>query len=144
VTDPPVSPTDSPVDTTPKALKPATFGRFDSAVRYVEGLIRTRAPRGRTGRPRAIKPGAWGLLAPGDTIGAGSGLSLGSGTVTLCTQDGGSLTDSGVSVTVYNSGPAISAAAYSYGDPGEVVRLAWTDGGWAVNCWGGTVAYGYG
>lgn len=130
--DPPVK-SDAPVESAPIALKPATFDRFEAVARYVGGLIRTRAPRPSTQRFPGIKPGAWGLLASGDTITAGSGLSLGTGTVNLLTQDGATLADSGVSVTVYNSGHAISA---SYGD--TVVRMAWTEGAWAANCWGGS------
>lgn len=137
--DPPVK-SDAPVEANPIALRPATFGRFDAAVRYVEGLIRTRAPRASSQRFPGLKPGAWGLLGVGDTITAGSGLTLGSGTVTLCTQDGTTLKDTGQSVTVYNSGPAITGPAYAYGD-GSVVRLAWTEGVWAVDCWGGVGAY---
>ncbi len=137
--DPPVK-SDAPVESDPIALAPATFSRFEAAARYVEGLIRTRAPRASNQRFPGLKPGAWGLVAAGDTISAGSGLTLGSGKVTLCAQDGAILKDTGVSVTVYNSGPEVSGGAYGYGD-GSIVRLAWTEGAWAVNCWGGAGAY---
>jgi hypothetical protein len=122
---------DLPVGAPPIVYRPGTFARHADAVDYVEGLVRTRIPPPDTGRAPRVKPGAWGLLAPGDTITAGSGLSLGSGTVTLCTQNGTALTDTGESVTVYNNGAAISAPAYGYGD-GLPVAMEWTEAGWSA------------
>jgi hypothetical protein len=122
-----VNETDPPVPGSPILYRPETFDRHDAAVRYVEGLIQTRAPVPGSGRFADSKPGAWGLLASGHTIGSGSGLTLGSGTVTLCTLEGYVLTDTGQSVTVYNSGAPITA---SYGD--KVVALEWTEAGWSA------------
>ena len=49
---------------------------------------------------------------------------LGSGTVTLCSRSGGTLTADGQTVTVYNSGGTISGP--------KTLALDWTDGDWAV------------
>jgi len=124
---------DPPVDNKPIALKPATFNRHEAAAKYVEGLYKTRVQRPDRGRGPYVKPGAWGLLVDGETITAIAGLVLGTGTVTLCTQDGTALTATSATVDVVNSGDAITAAG---GD--KVVRLAWTEGAWAVNCWKAT------
>lgn len=126
-------PTDPPVDNTPIALLPATFARHEGAAKYVEGLYKTRVQRHDRGRGPYIKPGAWGLLVDGETITALAGMILGTGTVTLCTQEGTTLTATGNTVPVVNSGDAIAAAG---GD--KVVRLAWTEGAWSVNCWKAT------
>lgn len=111
----------------PIALLPATWARHDGAVRYVEGLIRTRAPLPGTSRFPGLAPGAWAILDSGDVITGATGTRLGTGTVTLCDQDAFVLDDS--PVNVYNAGPEITAV---YGD--KIVRLAWTGGEWAVNC----------
>lgn len=112
----------------PIALSPATFARHDAAVAFIEGDVMTRAPRTGSGRSPGLAPGAWGLLADGDTIAAGSGTTLGTGTVKLC-DSSGTVYPEDESVDVLNAGAAITADA---GD--RIVRLAWTLGDWAVSC----------
>lgn len=121
---------DTPVDDTPIALSPETYKRHEGAVQYVEGLIKTRAPWPGWGRFPGVLPGSWAILASGATISAASGTTLGSGDVNLCDRAG---TDSGITVTAYNAGAAITATG---GD--RIVRLAWTWGDWSVNCPGGS------
>lgn len=117
---------DPPVGGPPIALSPETYDRHDQAARYVEEIIRTRAPRPDRSRFPGLAPGAWGLLASGHSITAASGTSLGSGSVNLCDRAG---TDSGESVTVYNAGITISASGGA-----KIVRLGWTGGDWSVTC----------
>lgn len=78
-----------------------------------------------------MSPGGWGILAANDTIGAASGLSLGSGSVKLCDRDGNMLKaygeDEGASVGVVNAGTAIQG-----GSRGKIVGLEWTAGDWSV------------
>lgn len=110
----------------PIAMRPATFARHSRAVERVLGdnhSVRPRASRGRTTSPAAS---AWARLASGATIGAGSGLSLGTGTVVLCSRSGSVLTADGDTVTCYNDGPAITA----FSDMSILLR--WTDGVWAA------------
>jgi hypothetical protein len=125
-------PNDPVVDNTPIALSPETYARHSEAVAYVEDMIRTRAPRSGNRRFPGLAPGAWGLLAAGDTISAASGLSLGSGTVKLCDRTGAVL-PANESVDVSNA-----YAAMDGGTGGKIVRLAWVLGEWACSCPGGT------
>lgn len=111
------------------ALRPETFARHENAVRAVEGANNARYPRAGRGRTTSTSAGAWGMLASGATITAGSGLTLGSGTVTLCTRSGSTLTSTGETVTVYNAGDAITASG---GD--KAIRLSWVDAWVASKC----------
>jgi len=117
-------PIDPPVDNTPILLEPATFARHEDAAKYVEGQYKTRVNRADRSRHIEIKPGAWGKLADGDTITEGAGLVLGTGTVALCTLEGSTLTETGDTVPVYNSGVAI--------DGPKVLPLEWTETDWSV------------
>lgn len=112
----------------PIAFTPETFARHAAVVEYVEGQVQTQAPRASTSRARGVAPGAWGRLASGGTITAASGTTLGSGSVKLCDRSG-TIYPENETVTVYNAGPAISASGGA-----KIVRLAWTDGDWCVNC----------
>lgn len=114
----------------PIALLPATFARHAEAVAYVESEIKTRAPRPSGQRFPGLSPGAWGLLAIGDSISAASGTSLGTGTVKLCNSSGTPI-DPETIVTAKNPGPEVSAATGA-----RIVRLGWTWGDWAVTCTG--------
>lgn len=126
--------TDPPVDDRPVLFRPPTFARHDAAARYVEGRVRTRAPRTTATRFPGVIPGAWGLLASGNSISAASGMTLGSGDVNLCDRSG---VDSGVTVTAYNAGPAITASS---GD--KIVPMEWTGGDWSVcECVTGPTCY---
>ncbi|MFO0892444.1 MAG: hypothetical protein U0790_25295 [Isosphaeraceae bacterium] len=118
---------DSP-DRTPIALSPQTYARHAAAVNQVESGIQTRAPRPGSSRARGLAPGARGRLASGGTITAATGLTLGAGDVKLCDRSGVVYPEN-ETVTVYNAGPAISASGGA-----KIVRLAWTDGDWCVNC----------
>jgi hypothetical protein len=122
---------DPPIGGLPIALSPATFDRHDAAVRYVEGMIQTRIPRDGSGRSPWLAPGAWGLLAASATISGVSGTTLGTGTVTLCDRSGSALKSPPETVSVANSGAAITA-----GGSGKLVRLAWVLGEWVVSCGG--------
>lgn len=112
----------------PVALSPATFARHDAAVRFVEGDVMTRAPRPDSSRFPGLAPGAWGLLASGGTITAGSGTTLGTGSVKLCDKDG-TVYPEDESVDVLNSGAAVTASGGA-----RIVRLGWTIGSWALSC----------
>lgn len=112
----------------PIALKPGTYTRHARVVDYIERTNRARYPRAGRGRTTSTAAGVWGKLASGSSISAGSGLTLGTGTVTLCTRNGATLTDTGEQVTVYNSGDAITASS---GD--MAVKLSWSDGDWAAS-----------
>jgi hypothetical protein len=58
--------------------------------------------------------GFWAYLAPGQTVSAASGLTLGSGTVTLVTNAAGTLTALTDTVTVYNAGGAVAGGSVGY------------------------------
>jgi hypothetical protein len=107
----------------PIVFQPETYDRHDAVVQYVESSVRTRFPRRGTGRFPGVNPGAWGYLASGATITAGSGLTLGTGTVKLCDRTGAA-TPENADVTAYNTGGSISGPA--------VVPLEWTGGDWSV------------
>jgi hypothetical protein len=111
------------------ALRPETFARHERATRYVEQMVRRLQSPGKRGKTTEANAGTWGWLRPGDTITGASGLTLGSGTVTLCTRDGATLTPdpAGETVTVYNTCPAIT------GDPttGTALPLHWVDA-WTI------------
>lgn len=124
--------TEPPIGGDPIALSPETYAAHDEAVQYVRTLSRTRDPILRDTRSPGVIASAWALLAAGATITAGSGLSLGTGTVTLCDRDG-SVPDDAEDVTVSNAGTSLSG-----GSTGRIVRLAWTDNEWVVSCVGGS------
>lgn len=117
-------------DTTPIALSPQTYERHAAAVDYVEQSIRNRDPLFGNGRFPGLMPGQWGLLASSGTISAGSGTTLGTGTVKICDREGNVLDDEDVDVV--NAGAAITATG-----GGRIVRLGWTAGDWCVSCVGG-------
>lgn len=112
--------------TTPIALKPPTYSRHARVVDYIERTNRSRYPRAGRGRTTSPAAGCWAKLASGSTISGVSGLTLGSGTVTLCSRSGTALTADGDTVTVYNANDAITAAS------DMAVKLTWTDGEWSV------------
>src|SRR5271166_2529313 len=118
-----------PVGGNPIALSPGTFKRVDRATKYVEEQFRLTAFKNKRGMVTWSAPGAWGWLAPGATITAPSGLTLGQGTVTLSTRDDGAatITVGDETVTVYNTCAAIT------GDPttGTVLPLHWIDA-WVI------------
>lgn len=125
----------------PIALSPPTFTRHDGAAKYVESIVRTRPPRESRQRSPGYAAGAWGLLAAGSTIPAGSGLSLGSADLELCRKDyddPAELVQTGETVTVYNSGDAITASG---GD--LAVPLLWINGEWSVGTGGGAGGGGF-
>ncbi len=128
--DPYVPNPDDPVEANPVVFRPTTFGRHARAVNRVLGDNQARYPR--VGRGRTTKPssGTWGSLASGHSISAASGLTLGSGTVTLCSRSGDTLTADGEDITVYNAGGVITGP--------KVLELDWTDGVWAVCECGGS------
>ena len=116
--------------TDPIALSPGTYARHARVVNRVLGDNQARYPYPRRGRTTNPNAGIWAKLASGDTITAASGLTLGSGTVALCTRSGSTLTATSETVTVYNGGPAITASS---GD--KAMLLHWSDGVWsASNC----------
>jgi len=112
----------------PIALSPGTYARHSQAVERVLGDNHARYPRAGRGRTTSANAGIWARLESGTTISAGVGLSLGSGTVTLCTRDGATLTDTGESVTCYNAGDGITATGGH-----KAILLHWTDGIWAAS-----------
>jgi len=124
--------TDPPIGGDPIALSPETYAAHEEAVAYVKTMSRTSEPILKDVRFPGVRAGAWALLAAGATITAGSGLSLGSGTVRLCDRDG-NVADDAEDVTVANAGASLSG-----GSTGRIVRLGWTDGEWSVNCPGGS------
>ena len=113
----------------PIFFQPKTFARHAQAVDRVLGDNQARYPLSGRGRTTSPSVGAWGSLASGDTITAASGLTLGGGTVKLCTRSGGTLTETSETVPVLNSGGVISGPA--------ALPLRWTDGDWAVCQCGG-------
>lgn len=115
---------DEPVGGDPVLLNPSTFARHSRAVERVLGDNHSVPPRQGRGRTTHPSVGAWGYLASGHTISAGSGLSLGGGTVTLCSRSGGALTADGEDVPVLNSGATVTGP--------KSLALEWTDGSWAV------------
>jgi hypothetical protein len=117
-----------PVGGVPMMLDPATARRIEAAVGQVEGYYRNRPPGGLRGPRGNDSPGAWGFLPAGDTITGASGMTLGSGTVTLCSRSGDTCDDDGDEVTVYNAGGAVTA-----GSGGRVCKLGWTDGTWSLD-----------
>lgn len=112
---------------TPIALRPPTYVRHARVVDYVERTTRARYPYPERGRTTGASAGAWAKLANGSTITACSGLTLGSGTVTLCSRSGAALTADGESITVYNAGDAITTSGAD-----RAVKLTWTDGVWSA------------
>lgn len=74
--------------------------------------------------------GLWGYLPEGDTITGASGMTLGHGTVTLCTRSGYVLDDSyGDDVEVMNAGGEVTA-----GTGGRVIKIArMDDGGYSLD-----------
>jgi hypothetical protein len=122
--DPYVPQPDDAIEGRPVVFRPTTFARHDRALGGVGERNEARYPmsgRGRTTNPSA---GFWGYLASGASISAGSGLSLGTGTVTLCSRSGTTLLADGDDVTVLNSGGIITGP--------QILELDWTDGDWAV------------
>jgi hypothetical protein len=111
----------------PIALKPQTYARHARAVNRVLGDNQARYPRAGRGRTTSPSAGCWAKLASGATISGGSGLSLGTGTVVLCSRSGSALTADGATITVYNANGSITATG---GD--QAVLLKWTDGVWAA------------
>lgn len=79
-----------------------------------------------------VEENTYGFLAAAATItGAtttGGTLTLGSGTVTLCSRVGTILTADGLSVTVYNAGGSMTAPS-----GGRILGLCWRDGDWSVD-----------
>lgn len=115
---------EDPLDSTPILFRPKTFDRHADVVDYIERYDRARYPRDGRGRTTRPAKGAWGYLDTGNTISAASGLTLGSGTVQLCSRSGTTLTADGDNVTVYNSGGTITGP--------KTLELDWMDGDWAV------------
>lgn len=111
----------------PVALAPETYARHAAAVSYVEGMVRLSPGQGKRGRTTSAAPGAWGVLASGATITGVSGLTLGTGTVTLCTRSGATITPGDEEVTVYNTCAAITGDA----PDGTVLPLHWIDA-WVI------------
>lgn len=113
----------------PVVLAPETYERHASAVDWIERQNRVLRLPGQRGKRTSPAAGAWGLLAAGATITGASGLTLGQGTVTLCTREDATITPDpdGETVTVYNTCPAIT------GDPstGTVLPLHWIDA-WVI------------
>jgi len=72
--------------------------------------------------------GRWGFLAAGQTISGASGMTLGHGTVTLCSRAGYTLDDDGDSVEVLNAGGEVTA-----GTGGRILKLGWTEGAWSLD-----------
>lgn len=103
------------------------WSRVSRATRYVERMDRSRTPRQRRGSPDGVNPGVYGFLAAGATISGASGLTLGTGTVTLCSRTGATCVANGDSVTVYNAGGSLSGGA-----SGLLLALGWVDGDWSV------------
>lgn len=122
-----VGPQSDPVGGPPQLVDPATAARIATAVSYVEDSSRGGRPRQRRARGPWEVAGVYGFLASGATISAASGATLGSGTVTLCSRSGASLTADGESVTAYNAGGSVTAGA-----GGAYVALGWVDGDWSV------------
>lgn len=122
--DPYVPVSDDAVGGSPILLRPTTFDRHAQAAEIVEGSNNARYPRVGRGRTTDPSAGAWGYLASGSTIGGAGGLSLGGGTVQLCSRDTGTLTADGEFVAVLNPGDAITGP--------RILELNWTDGIWAV------------
>jgi len=120
---------DPPVGGPPILFRPGTFARHTRAVDRVLGDNHAVYPR--VGRGRTTKPakGAWGYLASDATISACVGLTLGTGTVTLCSRSGNTLTADGEDVQVYNPGGGIIGP--------KLLELSWTDNVWAVCLCGG-------
>lgn len=114
------------MDDDPILFLPATFARHEEAVQAVQDEIRTRAPRPGGQRFPGSSPGAWGLLAIGDSITAASGTTLGTGTVKLCDSSGTPI-DPETTVSVKNAGAEIPAGAAA-----RVVALEWTWGDWSA------------
>jgi hypothetical protein len=112
----------------PIALKPETYARHARAVDYVERTNRARYPRAGRGRTTNPNAGIWASLPSGTSISAASGMNLGSGTVTLCSRSGTTLTADGESVTVCNAGDIITATGSD-----KAVKLSWSDGVWACS-----------
>lgn len=110
----------------PVLFSPPTFSRHASAVDRIESRIRTRVPRPGNNRSPGLAPGAWGLLASGDTITAASGTTLGTGHVKLCDKDG-TVYPENESVDVLNAAEAITAS----GGP-KILGMEWVLGDWSV------------
>lgn len=118
-----------PVGGPPRVLSPATHARYESAVGYVESLIRTRQPRPGTSRFPGAAWRAWGLLEPGETITGRSGLTLGEGDVQRYHQDEADLVDANDRIHVYNLGGEIKADS---GGDGLLFPLSWNGGHWVL------------
>lgn len=112
----------------PIALSPETYARHARAVDKVLGANNARYPRAGRGRTTSPSAGAWAMLASGATISAASGMSLGSGTVTLCSRSGSALTADGQVITVYNAGDAITASGGN-----KAIKLSWADSVWVAS-----------
>lgn len=118
-------------------LKASDLQAIVDELRRLQRLMGSRGVRvyqGMAGDQLALElpEDPYGFLAAGATItGADpttSPMTLGTGTVTLCSRSGAQLTADGVSVTVYNAGGAFTA-----GSSGRIVGLVWRDGELSVD-----------
>ena len=123
----PVASPQPPVGNQAVGLDLASAVRVEAATKFVETMYRTR-PRLPAGKNPGLNAGWWGFLAGGASIGGASGLTLGTGTVTLCSRDGATCTADGDTVAVYNAGGSFTAPT-----GGMVVKLGWTDGDWSTD-----------
>lgn len=123
----PLNPQQNPAGGGPVALNRDAYHRVRDAVRYVETFRRNRVVPGK-GLNAFIRPSSYAFLAAGATISAPSGSTLGSGSVTLCSRSGATVTADGETVTVYNAGGSVSG-----GGSGKYVKVGWCDGDWSVD-----------
>lgn len=107
----------------PVQIDRVTADAFADATRYVQRIVRGRDDRGYP-RGTGLNPGIYALTT--STISAASGATLGSGTVTLCSRSGATLTADGeTGVTVYNAGGSVASGRY--------VKLGCAGGAWSVD-----------
>lgn len=125
---PPVTALAPPLPGGAVAPSASAFSRIAATVRWVESRPRNELPNGRRRSLPAQAGGAWGFLTAGATVSGASGMTLGHGTVTLCSRAGYTLTADGDSVEVLNAGGGVTAGA-----GGRILKLGWVDGVWSLD-----------
>jgi hypothetical protein len=124
-----------------RANQPIPTARLNALVEAIErgrpiigpgtGLVATQLPHGIAYRAEGNRGGGiWAWLAPGQSVGAASGTTKGTGTVTLFEADGETpRTGDGSTVEVKNAGGAVAG-----GSSGYLVKLGrMDDGGYSLD-----------
>lgn len=120
-----------PIGGQPQLVDHASGKRIVAATKYVERFYRgSGGARGFDGPFANPLPGVYAFIAASAAVSGASGLSLGSGSATLCSRSPGSPTcvANGPVVTFYNAGGGFTA-----GVSGQLCKLGWVNGDWSLD-----------